>query len=296
MARGGKRERAGRKTTWESGVKFEETSPVRVPNYIKDKVLEVAHKLDAGEDIDFVSNSKNQQLQELESKLLLVESENEQLSKQLEKVYLDLETESKKLQLKIQELEQENYRLQGELNNSQPTIDNNSADWELVKQSIHDFRKRLVRLQPIQAVPEANNFLLNLEKKFETEKLSIDTTAVSTDKLDKPVGEIVTKSGIVETKIVTKPETHTQLGLLDINIEENSINNKPLTSVELSKRFNKNEGYVKAKKNYYKDRILEFELMLKTSDPDGIGWRYDQKDKKYHPIINVQDLEVENGV
>ena len=45
MTRGGYREKAGRKSTWVSGCKFEETKLIRVPIAISDRVLEIAHKL-----------------------------------------------------------------------------------------------------------------------------------------------------------------------------------------------------------------------------------------------------------
>lgn len=49
MTRGGKRDRSGRKSTWASGCKFEDTKLIRVPAAIADQLLELAHKLDAGE-------------------------------------------------------------------------------------------------------------------------------------------------------------------------------------------------------------------------------------------------------
>jgi len=58
MPRGGKREGAGRKTTWASGRGIEDTTVIRVPKEFASKLLEIAHKLDAGENIDFVTNSK----------------------------------------------------------------------------------------------------------------------------------------------------------------------------------------------------------------------------------------------
>jgi hypothetical protein len=59
MARGGKREGAGRKTTWVSGRGIEDTTVIRVPKEFASKLLEIAHKLDAGENIEFVTNSNN---------------------------------------------------------------------------------------------------------------------------------------------------------------------------------------------------------------------------------------------
>jgi hypothetical protein len=57
MAQGGKRTGAGRKSTWHSGCKFTETKLVRVPSAIAQQVLEIAHRLDAGETIDFDAQS-----------------------------------------------------------------------------------------------------------------------------------------------------------------------------------------------------------------------------------------------
>jgi hypothetical protein len=56
MAQGGKRTGAGRKSTWQSGCQFIETKLIRVPTAIAEKILEIAHRLDAGEQFDLVTN------------------------------------------------------------------------------------------------------------------------------------------------------------------------------------------------------------------------------------------------
>lgn len=58
--KGGYREGAGRKSSWSSGCKFEDTKLIRVPTTIAEQVLEIAHKLDSEEQIDLVSKSKNE--------------------------------------------------------------------------------------------------------------------------------------------------------------------------------------------------------------------------------------------
>jgi SMC interacting uncharacterized protein involved in chromosome segregation len=58
MPRGGYRENAGKKSRWESGRTFAETKVIRVPTEFAEKLLEMARKLDAGEQIDLVTNSK----------------------------------------------------------------------------------------------------------------------------------------------------------------------------------------------------------------------------------------------
>lgn len=70
MARGGKRDNAGRKSTWASGCTREDTTPIRVPKYLKNKIDDYAHRLDAGEDLDCVVKS-------LQDKIALLESELE---------------------------------------------------------------------------------------------------------------------------------------------------------------------------------------------------------------------------
>lgn len=60
MGRGGSRKGAGRKSSWVSGRKFKDTTLIRVPKEYAHKLLEIAHKLDAGEIIDFVTKSKTE--------------------------------------------------------------------------------------------------------------------------------------------------------------------------------------------------------------------------------------------
>lgn len=60
MTRGGYREKAGRKSTWVSGCKFEDTKLIRVPSAIADRLLEIAHNLDSGELIDSDTKSDNE--------------------------------------------------------------------------------------------------------------------------------------------------------------------------------------------------------------------------------------------
>jgi hypothetical protein len=293
MVRGGKRERAGRKTTWESGVKFEETSPIRVPNHIKNKILEIAHRLDAGEEIDFVSNSDKQHLQELELKLELVELENHKLVEQVENYCLDLETESKSFQSKVNELEQENFRLQNLLDKNQLHSSNSS---NIFANSISDFvqkwQKKLNGLPPIDIAAKTHQMLFELKEIASNEKSQFEIVTKSNSNKDISEIETVTKSEVNDDKTVTKSKKHTQLRL--IGVEPNlSINDlKTLTAIELSKRFNKNESFVKVKKNYYKDRPDDFLILLQQSDPQGVSWRYSEKDKKYHPVFEKQDLRV----
>jgi hypothetical protein len=63
MPRGGRRDGSGRKSTWVSGCKFEDTKLIRVPSFISDKLLEIAHKIDSGEDIDSETKSLKDEIE-----------------------------------------------------------------------------------------------------------------------------------------------------------------------------------------------------------------------------------------
>ena len=83
MPRGGRRKGAGRKTAWESGCTFPETTVIRVPKYLKDEILNIAHRLDADEEIDLVTKSIKERNDYLEGRVLELERELEK-SRQLE--------------------------------------------------------------------------------------------------------------------------------------------------------------------------------------------------------------------
>jgi hypothetical protein len=59
MVHGGFRSGAGRKTSWCSGCTFEKTKLIRVPIVLSDKLLELAHSLDSGEQVDIVTKSND---------------------------------------------------------------------------------------------------------------------------------------------------------------------------------------------------------------------------------------------
>ena len=85
MPRGGRREGAGRKTKWESGCTFAETVVIRVPGGLKNEILELAHRLDAGEQIAFDSDELRERNEFLEARVTelegkLQETQPQQLS------------------------------------------------------------------------------------------------------------------------------------------------------------------------------------------------------------------------
>ena len=284
MSRGGFREGAGRKTGWSSGCKFEETSPIRVPNYIKSEVLEIAHKLDAGEKIDFVSNSKREAFQELEAKLSVIELEKQEILKQMEEYQFELETKSKEFELKIQKLEEENSYLQGLLTNNQSTSSTRSTLFvDLLTQSIEKWRKQIQCLRPIDLASRIPKILSELQTMVSDEISRFDIVPNSNNNLSSTSKEIVTNSKRDGAKIVTKSINHTQLEFIDFDTNHIVQGLQPLNATELSKRFNKSEGFVTSKKSQFKDNLNEFSSFLKRYDPQGIEWVYSETDKKYHP-------------
>lgn len=134
MVRGGQRQGAGRKSTWESKTRFEDTVVVRVPGKIKDKILEIAHKLDSGEIIDLDTNSK---IEELEGRISSLELENKLLIEQLEKYRCDLETESNKVkELQQREIVTNSKKLLKDLvteseNHTQSAVGDNNLEKDL---------------------------------------------------------------------------------------------------------------------------------------------------------------------
>jgi cell fate (sporulation/competence/biofilm development) regulator YlbF (YheA/YmcA/DUF963 family) len=79
MPRGGHREKAGKKSRWESGRTFAETKVIRVPIEFAEQLLDVARRLDAGESIELVTNSI-EATKEVENLIEQVESLQEQVS------------------------------------------------------------------------------------------------------------------------------------------------------------------------------------------------------------------------
>lgn len=93
MPRGGRRENAGKKSTWGSGRSFAETKVIRVPTEFADQLLEIAHKLDAGESIDLVTDSKEfiqENTEDLEGRIDELQQQINQLEFQLSNVNLEI--------------------------------------------------------------------------------------------------------------------------------------------------------------------------------------------------------------
>lgn len=296
MASGGYRSNAGRKSTWVSGRAFKDTATIRVPKEFKETLLEIAKKLDAGEPFDLDTKTKADELQELKSKLLEVELRKQQLNEDVKKYHLDLETKSKEFQLKIEDLERENSHLQSLINNNQSISGiSPSVFVDLIADFVQKWQKKIKGLTPLDTSSKAHQMLFDLQKIIYDEKAKLNIAI----NLKTNIGSSVinlnteTKSKNESFDIETKSINSAQLELLDLKSDNVAEYIKPLASAELSKRFNKPDGFVKTKKYQLKHRPNDFLALLKNSDPQNIGWKYSEKDKKYHPIFENQDLKLE---
>lgn len=85
MPRGGRRENAGKKSTWDSGRTFAETKVIRVPIEFASQLLELAHRLDTGEVFDLVTNSlvENDEVEILRGEVNRLQERVNQLESQL---------------------------------------------------------------------------------------------------------------------------------------------------------------------------------------------------------------------
>ncbi len=314
MPRGGKRERAGRKTTWDSGVKFEETSLIRVPNYIKNQLLEIAHKLDAGQNIDLTSDSNQQELEELKFKLSTIEFENQKLKDELEKSHLDLETESKILNLRLDELiraneslirefenakldlvtkskelkdiifnlEAENKLLKSKLPQFSKLSDTSSTNFlEFIAQYLQEWKIQISGLSPINTAAKTHQMLPELQKIVLEHKESLDLLKIAEPDVNIPSTNHPTNKND-SNEIVTESKGHTQLGLLGIDNHDNSTSLKPLKNVYLAKRLGIDPSNLVAIRKKGNEKLISYTA---SKDPQKIGWRYSESEKLYYPVI-----------
>lgn len=68
---GGQRQGAGRKSTWASGAGRQDTRSIRIPKNIANKLMDIAHHLDAGGEVnlDYVTQSIKDENRELRAEV-----------------------------------------------------------------------------------------------------------------------------------------------------------------------------------------------------------------------------------
>lgn len=156
MPRGGYRENAGKKTTWQSGCKFEDTKPIRVPKVIANRVKQVAHQIDAGSDpITEIDNLKDSNQQLL--------NENQALRDQLR----ELEQQNNNLSFQIEQLDQELSKIKSE-NQSQLSLSFNQSSIEDLKIKSKEllYDESLVRSKDRSPVKKLLCALFEVDKEF----------------------------------------------------------------------------------------------------------------------------------
>jgi hypothetical protein len=74
--------------------------------------------------------------------------------------------------------------------------------------------------------------------------------------------------------------SHDSLKAVDIDC---GVIDRP-TIAELSKRFGCDPSLMRKQKNTYKDKPEKFIAWSKSRDPDGRGWKFDEKTKLFAPV------------
>lgn len=97
--RGGAREKAGRKSSWVSGCRQEETKLIRVPEKLAKELNEIAHKLDAGEIIDLDTKSIREENESLRQEIDLLKQQLSQSSDEIKRLRAEKESHSGQLEL-----------------------------------------------------------------------------------------------------------------------------------------------------------------------------------------------------
>jgi predicted nucleic acid-binding Zn-ribbon protein len=97
--RGGIRQGAGRKTTWVSGCTQAETKVIRVPKKFEKELLEIAHKLDAGEVIELDTKSIQEENRSLREEIDALKQRLADSSREIKRLKTEKEAQPNQLEL-----------------------------------------------------------------------------------------------------------------------------------------------------------------------------------------------------
>lgn len=97
--RGGAREGAGRKSSWASGCRQEETKLIRVPKKLVNELDQIAHRLDAGEIIDLDTKSIREENEALKKQVDLLKQQFSRSSDEIKRLKREKEAGSSQLEL-----------------------------------------------------------------------------------------------------------------------------------------------------------------------------------------------------
>jgi FtsZ-binding cell division protein ZapB len=97
--RGGAREKAGRKSSWVSGCRQEDTKLIRVPKKLVEQLNKIAHNLDAGELIDLDTKSIKEENERLKQEIDMLKQQLSQVSDEAKRLKNEQESRSGQLEL-----------------------------------------------------------------------------------------------------------------------------------------------------------------------------------------------------
>lgn len=163
------------------------------------------------------------------------------------------------------------------------------------KVKILDERVKSLELVNSQSIVKENKLpsqqidLLTLEPQKEDEP-SVSNSSSKNDLPSNFSGELLKSDFGSESENDIPGDLLTDAAEIDISDIENNLSSelKPMTGRALAERFGLYKDSVAgSKRSRSSEEFLEW---TKKQDPDGIPWRYDPKDKLYHPIINSSPM------
>jgi hypothetical protein len=277
MNRGGYRTNAGRKSTWKSGRNFEQTKLIRVPTEFASQLLEIAHKLDAGETTYLVTESKKENHPNA-NEIVTKSKEQENPDKN---EAIDLVTQSKENRiLNAVKVTLAKWRQQS---NDSLASGSKNTRWCEVRQMLDE----LESLVWGEALPDEgleNMVSLNQNRQQEG-NIDYVTESKLSDLLEQ-TDLVIESKGQDLAEDTLRP--HSQLNLVDefqsqVSSNTTSREIKPLTRQQIAERF---EVSVRTVENRSTGKaIADFPRWSATKDPNGIAWQYSQESKLFYPVL-----------
>lgn len=138
---------------------------------------------------------------------------------------------------------------------------------------------------------------LNLALK-NSENNSIFLSQGAIESIDKIiVGRCITREELIISLLndcksdnkLSDSSSHTQLDLLPNSSNKSNIVLQPLNNNQLAQRLGRDPSNLKKQVLKGEDKLLKYSA---SNDPDGVGWKYSQKDKLYYPELNYSNFNL----
>ena len=325
--RGGFRENAGRKTGWPSGCGFDKTKIIRVPKEFAEQLLQIAHKLDAGEFLDLVTDSR----QELNSNLL---SEKELVTKSIDNGFINSVTNSNSesdlgslldKELVTESVERviidsvKNILARWREQSDEARITSPKSErWAKARQMLSELDPIVfgAALSPEKAktgITAIDSSLLKNQSDSVTESITTNTELL--EPVNPPLIELVTelknfRSGDLVTNLnITNTErielvTETELADIGIDVAQGHNQLNLLNEAEYQANNSKPEKEATSltgvelaerfgvKVNSFRNRVTgkmasTFSEWSQKKDPQGIAWQYYPETKLFFPVAET---------